>query len=206
MAEEYGLPILLKFYQEYAGKYRYATAGAEMLCRDLNVDLREDNKLEVLNGRFNPPSPASRYEKATIEIPWDDEPAVRGFLIYHELAHWRMYTGHDWFRAKLPLSCNSRTKEEYWCDAFATAMVFAWAGVNLLSRENHKDFFTAGTENEKGRLSGTELKHLNDRRDIFQGYRMSQLNNEHFKVPHVGIAELANELLLQGAWRLGKTF
>lgn len=200
-AEEYGVPLLLAFYRQYARKYVYSPSAAERLCSDVGVHLRE-SRLDWLDGRFYPANPERRREHAIVKVPAHSTVEERAFVIYHELAHWKLSTGHEFFRSRLPGFCSGRVREEYWCDAFATAMLFAWTGVHVLPAENPEDFFTAGTE-----VKGVESnKRIHDHRDVFQGNRIRALSSRcvgNFQDRLLGLGE---KIVMAGAQRLAKTF
>ena len=194
--EDRAFPILFEFYREISDRYTHRLAAAEMICRDLDVRLVESNSLSALQAFLLP-----GYK---IQVPYGAGPERRGFLIYHELAHWRLQTKDSFFvrsRERLAES-DFDLKEEYWCDAFATAMLFAWVGCEVLSKENHAAFFAAGTEDEKG-----SLDYRSAIRDIHFGNKIHSLNKAHFVSPHEGFTTLANDLLIEGAKNLsGKKF
>lgn len=200
--EHRAFPILLAFYQEYSGRYKHESAAPQKLCRDLGVRIIAVDSLDPLAGSLHS-SEDQRWDKdCCISAATKAESEHRAFVIYHELAHWRLRTRDEFFAGpRKSLSGIATTevevKEEYWCNAFATAMIFAWADREVMW-ENHEGFLAAGTEETRG--TPEFRKHS---RDIYCGQRIHLLNKKHFSPPYIGFTELANDLIIGEAKLLG---
>jgi len=188
------LPILFQFYQEYAGRYKYRKMAAEMICGSLGVSLRGSAGLGPLGGFLG----EKEDGKYVITAAEKAEPEYRAFVIYHELAHWQLGIKMPFFNRRRDGVLRSiDLREEYWCDAFATAMLFAWVGVILLFEENYKDFFNGGTTGIEVN-QGEDLKYPNAVRDIHNGSRILGLNKRNFAQPNEKFVVLGNDLIALG--------
>jgi len=195
--EHRAFPILFEFYQEISGRYQHRSAAAEMLCKDLGIRVIGVDSFDVLGGCLHS-SDKRTWDDVVMTVATVAKPEHRGFVIYHELAHHQLRVRERFFVRpwRNPFGgpvTDIEIKEEYWCNAFATAMLFAWAGRSVLW-ENYEGFFAAGTEEKRGTLEYRIVT-----RDIYCGRRIHLLNQKHFDSPYLGFAELADDLLRCGA-------
>jgi|GEM_PF-3621697 hypothetical protein len=189
--EEHAFSVLFGFYQEISGRYRHDPAAIEMICRDLQVSLRASIS--------DPLQALIVYPRNEIIIPEQSESIVRTFLVSHELAHWQLWKKIEFFRRnRITNSLPIDEKEEYWCDAFGIAMLFAWVGKNVILARNYNQFFARGTEDVEHSCYKHALRHIRC------GERIHSLNQELFHPPLEDMGKLGDNLLINGAKHLLK--
>lgn len=124
-------------------------------------------------------------DRRIIELPPTHE-VLKNFLGFHEAAHVclaRADSAYGRIAGKPDVPMNSISCEiEFWCDGFATLMMFANRGVRFRSMHSIKSFLTEGIS--------TEIKEFNVNFNLFQGRRILRLAKRWFSRTGPSRAEL----------------
>ncbi len=133
----------------------------------------------------------------SIEVSQSSWLLLQHMLMYHELAHYCLFAnaGSFFFPSYENQSVKAFREIEYWCDGFATAMLFSCAGIELLTPQTYQDFLTGSADMLTPVLGTNEYQAC---LEIFQGERIVRLSEEKFLRPNQELRILGKTIVHLG--------